>query len=250
MTSRILTTLALFALLTLPRIGYAEDVTIGSSYEDVIESLGEPDGELSAGSKQILTYGKAKITLRNRKVTALSDNIEHLLIERAATKESVNEKREAGLVNFRGQWVTPDKRDQLQQVEAQKRLKHQSHRASSGVWLTDFDQAFEIAKQENKKLLLNFTGSDWCGWCIRLDKEVFSKREFNDYARTNYVLVKLDFPRSNSQPKAEAQQNKALAQKFGIRGFPTIVVLNPSGKVYKKGGYVRGGPQAFLQAIR
>jgi len=122
------------------------------------------------------------------------------------------------------------------------------HAAESG-WLTDYAKAQKQAAEENKPMVLNFTGSDWCGWCIRLDKEVFSQPEFVDYAKTNVVLVKLDFPRSKPQSAAEKKQNEALAQKFGIEGYPTIIVLDPKGKQLGSLGYEKGGAAKWIASL-
>ena len=83
--------------------------------------------------------------------------------------------------------------------------------------------AQQEAKANNKLLLLDFTGSDWCGWCIKLNKEVFSKPEFKDYANKNLVLMEVDFPRGKSQGSDIKKQNEGLAQQYQIEGFPTAL---------------------------
>ncbi len=122
-----------------------------------------------------------------------------------------------------------------------------SARANSD-WLTDFDQAQQKAKSDHKLILLNFTGSDWCGWCIKLDKEVFSKPEFKEYASKNLVLVELDFPRGKQLSASERSQNEELAMKHGIQGFPTIVVLNGDGKKVGELSYESGVPADSREA--
>ena len=77
-------------------------------------------------------------------------------------------------------------------------------------WMTNWEEAKAKAKAENKPILINLTGSDWCGWCIKLDKEVFSKKEFKDYAKENLVLVELDFPQGKRQSKKLQEQNEKL----------------------------------------
>lgn len=121
--------------------------------------------------------------------------------------------------------------------------------AAEAAWLTDYEKAAKQAAAENKPMVLNFTGSDWCGWCIRLDKEVFSQQVFVDYAKENVVLVKLDFPRKKSQSAEEKKQNEALAGKFGIQGFPTIVVLDAKGKQIGELGYEKGGPANWIESL-
>lgn len=116
-------------------------------------------------------------------------------------------------------------------------------------WLTDFAKAQAEARTEHKLLLLDFTGSDWCGWCRLLREEVFSQPEFEEYAKKNLVLVTLDFPREKPLSNEVRKQNATLAQRFEIRGFPTIVILNGDGKQVGLLGYVRGGPQAFIHEL-
>jgi thioredoxin-related protein len=117
-------------------------------------------------------------------------------------------------------------------------------------WLHDYSKAQEEAKANHKLLLLNFTGSDWCGWCIKFDKEILSQPQFKNYAHDNLVLLELDFPRRKSQPTEERKQNVQLAQQYEVFGFPTIVVLNSSGqKLWQFDGYFSGGPEAFIAQL-
>ena len=116
-------------------------------------------------------------------------------------------------------------------------------------WGTDHEKALSQAKSEKKLLVMDFTGSDWCGWCIRLNKEILSTPEFAAYAQENLVLVELDFPRRKPQSEAVKAQNAKLAKKHGIRGYPTVIVLNGDGKVVGKLGYQAGGPGPFIAAL-
>jgi thioredoxin-related protein len=116
-------------------------------------------------------------------------------------------------------------------------------------WLTDFQQAQQLAKADHKLILLDFTGSDWCGWCIRLRREVFSKPEFQQYANKNLVLMEVDFPRQKQQTETVRLQNEKLARQYGIQGFPTILVLNDAGQIVGALGYVQGGPNAFIAEL-
>ena len=131
-------------------------------------------------------------------------------------------------------------------VEAQENLK----------WHTDLKEAIKVSNKSKKPLFLFFTGSDWCGWCIRLQKEVFKTKEFADWAEKNVTLVELDFPRKAAQAQELKQQNAQLAQFFQVRGYPTVWFAsaneNKEGKVsftpYGNTGYVAGGPVAWLNA--
>ncbi len=115
--------------------------------------------------------------------------------------------------------------------------------ASEG-WLTDLDAAKKQAAAEKKDILIDFTGSDWCGWCIKLDKEVFSTAAFK--AQKDFVLVSLDFPRRKELPADQKAKNEALAKAWGIQGFPTIVLANAAGEPYATTGYKPGGPETYL----
>ena len=124
-----------------------------------------------------------------------------------------------------------------------------SARAEAG-WETDLKKAQAQAKSNNKLVFLDFTGSDWCGYCIRLDKDILSKPAFKQYAEKNLVLVEIDFPRAKPQSVDLRKQNQELAQHYGIMGFPTIVVLNGAGKsVWRYDGYFPGGPEAFIAEL-
>jgi len=121
--------------------------------------------------------------------------------------------------------------------------------AAHGEWLTDYDAALKASASKGKPVLIDFTGSDWCGWCIKLDREVFETREFRDYADSRLILLKLDFPRNKPQTAQEKAKNEALASKYGVEGFPTVLLVDSTGKVLKRTGYVPGGPEAFLKGI-
>ena len=117
--------------------------------------------------------------------------------------------------------------------------------AADAAWLTDLDEGIKVAKAEKKAILVDFTGSDWCGWCIRLKKEVFDQKEFAA-ATKDFVLVELDYPQKKQQPAEEKAKNKALAEKFGIEGFPTILLLDANGQPFAQTGYEAGGPVKYL----
>ena len=116
-------------------------------------------------------------------------------------------------------------------------------------WGDDYDKALAQAKAEKKLVVLDFTGSDWCGWCIKLDKEVFSKKEFKDYAKGNLVLVEVDFPQGKKLSKKTKEQNDKLQAQYGVKGYPTIVVLNPEGQKVGELGYQEGGPAPFTAKL-
>ena len=118
--------------------------------------------------------------------------------------------------------------------------------AAEVTWLTDATKAQTQAKAEKKLVMLDFTGSDWCGWCIKLHKEVFSQPEFIEYAAKNIVAVEVDFPNKKKLSEEQQKANEALSKKFGIRGYPTLIILDGDGKKVAEMGYVKGGAKAFI----
>ncbi|HEY1848438.1 MAG TPA: thioredoxin family protein [Opitutaceae bacterium] len=119
--------------------------------------------------------------------------------------------------------------------------------AHAAEWTEDYAAAAAQAKKEHKMLLLDFTGSDWCVWCKRTDKEVFDTAKFREFADKKLVLVKVDFPKERPMPDAVKAQNAKLQEKYGIEGYPTLIVLSPSEKVvFSQVGYKEGGPDAFI----
>lgn len=122
------------------------------------------------------------------------------------------------------------------------------------IWHTNFEKAMQLSAKEKKPLMLFFTGSDWCGWCIRLQKEVFHKSEFVAWAKDKVILVELDFPRKKQLEPSMQQQNYGLQNALQVRGYPTIWFVNAEKKDDGKinlsqlgsTGYVAGGPEAWL----
>ena len=124
-------------------------------------------------------------------------------------------------------------------------------------WHTDLNKAIEISIESEKPIFMFFTGSDWCGWCIRLQKEVFFKPDFVKWAKENLVLVELDFPRRKKLEESLKQQNENLRQMFAVRGYPTgwfVVPEIEENKVNFKRlgsqGYVAGGPKNWIDGSK
>lgn len=118
-------------------------------------------------------------------------------------------------------------------------------------WYADFDVAAAAAKKANKDLLVDFTGSDWCGWCIKLHKEVFDHAEFANGVKDHFILVALDFPRGE-EAKAKVpnpERNQELQKMHGVRGFPTILLMSADGDVFGKTGYQAGGPVKYVESL-
>jgi thioredoxin-related protein len=127
---------------------------------------------------------------------------------------------------------------------------HGTALAGGEGWSSDFAAAKKEAAETKKDLLVDFTGSDWCGWCIKLNKEVFSHDAFKEGVKDSFVLVEVDFPRDKSKLSDETQaQNEKLGKKYGIRGYPTILLCDAEGRPYAKTGYQKGGPEKYVEHL-
>jgi protein disulfide-isomerase len=118
------------------------------------------------------------------------------------------------------------------------------------VWHTNLEKAIEIAEKENKPILMQFSGSDWCHFCIRLNEEVLKQKEFVDYAKENMILVNIDFPLSIQQTDEVKNYNQEMLKKYGVRGYPTVLLLDKSGKVVYETGFRPGGVAAYITHIK
>jgi thioredoxin-related protein len=117
-------------------------------------------------------------------------------------------------------------------------------------WLTDFEKAKAEAAARKVPIVADFSGSDWCGWCIKLNREVFSQPEFKAYAGRDAVLFEADFPRDKPQTEALKKQNRELAERYGVEGFPTVLLLDAEGKVLARTGYRPGGAAAYVEYLK
>lgn len=125
--------------------------------------------------------------------------------------------------------------------------------AKVGQWTMDFDAAKELAAEKKLPMLLNFTGSDWCGWCKLMDKNVFAKAPWQEYAANNVLLVTLDFPKDKSiVPEKYVKRNDELKQQFGVRGYPTYVILDTDGetKIGQLGAGRDKTPDSFIAEFK
>lgn len=117
-------------------------------------------------------------------------------------------------------------------------------------WGRDLDRAQRQAGAEQKRVLVSFVGSDWCGWCLRMRREVFAKPEFQNFAQTNLVLVEVDYPRDNRQSAIQREANDALARRLGVTSVPTLVLLDGSGQKLRSWGFEDGGARHYLAEFR
>lgn len=134
-----------------------------------------------------------------------------------------------------------------QQPDKTKEGEQGKEKAAEAAWVTDYKAALAAAKKQKKVVLMDFTGSDWCSWCKKLDAEVFSKPEFQQWAAKNVILLQLDFPRGKELPKELKAQNEKLQKEFDIKGFPTIILVDAKGRKVGQLGYMEGGPGAWIK---
>ena len=118
------------------------------------------------------------------------------------------------------------------------------------AWFTNLEDAQKIAQEKNIPIFIHFTGSDWCGWCWKLEEEVYSKPVFQDYVSENMVMVKIDFPKKITLPEDVVTYNRKLATKFGVQGFPTVQLLTPNGASIAQTGYRDGGPEKYIEHLK
>ena len=125
--------------------------------------------------------------------------------------------------------------------------------ASAQNWETNWEDASAKAKQNNHNIILVFSGSDWCGPCIKLDKDIWQAEEFQTFANKHWVLLRADFPRKkkNELPQTQVAENARLAERYNENGyFPLVVVLNPEGKVLGKTGYKNISVREYIEELK
>ncbi len=132
-------------------------------------------------------------------------------------------------------------------ISAQSSYKITDPVQSEG-WSNNAEEVFNISKEKGSPILMNFTGSDWCKWCIKIKKEIFDTPEFKEWVKENNVeLLELDFPRRLPQTDVLKSQNASLAKEMQVRGYPTIFIIH-NGKAIKT-GYVAGGPENWIKSV-
>ena len=197
---------------------------VGDTYDQIVAEKGKPAGKMQAGATLVLRYPDLVIKLKEGRVTA---------VDVPPPETNV------------GRTVAP-----AQPAKPKPAVRPAAPAAARLAWGTNYEAALAQAKEQNRKVLMFFTGSDWCGWCHRLQDEILKQPGFADYARDNLVLLELDFPR-NTQLSAELKaQNQKFAKRYRIEGYPTVVVLASDGRSVGRLGYQEGGPEPFVDALK
>jgi thiol-disulfide isomerase/thioredoxin len=218
----------LCVLLVVCTAGAGLSCTVGETLDQLIAEKGRPVNHVEAGALQILSYPDATIKLKDNVVVSIK-----------APELSLP----AG-----GGYVAP--RPSTPRVAAPAAAAAAEAPRGPMSWGTDFYSALGQAKSEKKHTLLFFTGSDWCGWCKKLNHEILSTGEFAEYAQEKLVLVEVDYPQHKAQSDGLKTQNRMLEGRYNITGFPTVIILDSDGKAVARMGYQEGGPGPFVSQIR
>ncbi|TVP82203.1 MAG: thioredoxin family protein [Puniceicoccaceae bacterium] len=178
---------------------------IGGSREAVLEALGQPTGIAKMGNREILSYGERRVILVDGVVARIEGN-----------------SAEASPAQTTANRASP--------TPARTTATERPATPPMTGWLTDYELAKKQAALHNRPILILFTGSDWCPPCIAFERGIAADPRFRNFASANLILLKADFPRTYTLPPTIKAQNEALAREFGVRGFPTILAVNSSGK--------------------
>ena len=135
-------------------------------------------------------------------------------------------------------------------VQAQSWVKKDKEPEKSKGWLDNFELAKKEAAAFKQPVLAFFTGSDWCGWCMKLRSEALDTKEFEKFAADNLILFEADFPRNKKISGQVKKQNAGLAAKYGVRGYPTVLLLDAEGSELGKTGYQEGGAEAYVKHLK
>ncbi|HOM58583.1 MAG TPA: thioredoxin family protein [Kiritimatiellia bacterium] len=135
------------------------------------------------------------------------------------------------------------------QAQSWLQKKEQGAEKTKG-WLDNFEQAQKEAEAFKQPIFAFFTGSDWCGWCVRLKREALDTKTFEKFAADNLILFEADFPQAKKISDKVKKQNSGLASKYGVRGYPTVFLLNAEGKQLGRTGYKEGGAEAYVKHLK
>jgi len=239
-------------------------VDVGFTFENVVDELGMPTSKMEAGAVLTLNYTDATIKLQEGRVVSVKmagvetgDTYEKV-IEAKGVPASKIEAGTAAVLRYADSTIKlrDGKVVSIKMVGGGAGLSLSANGAPKpasvgvGEWTTDYSAAMRQARTDKKKVFLFFTGSDWCGWCKRLDAEVLSTGDFKAYAREQLILVKLDFPRSTPQSTQVKARNQKLSEQYQVDGYPTIVVLDSNGSAVGRLGYQPGGPRPFISELK
>jgi thiol-disulfide isomerase/thioredoxin len=187
------------------------------------------------------TYNNGK-GMANAKLKSLNPELQKHFHYNPVKASEAEQKQAAANTQYHNQMVS--------RASSQPLAGESLVQASGLTWSLDFPQALARAKAGNKMVLIDFTGSDWCPWCIKFDEDVLSTGKFAAYAEDKLVLVLADFPNHTAQSSVLKQANQALARRYNVSGYPTFVLVNYAGnELGRQVGYAKGGPSAFISEL-
>ncbi len=223
-------------------------VEVGNTEEEVLEESGEPTSRMSTGSVTVLNYPDKVVRLEDGAVIS----IRRLGGGTAAATTGKGAKAGNGSARNTASASTGSSNGRTASAGSSGAAAAAPKRPSGPAleWLSEYRAAVERAASANRPVFLFFTGSNWCTWCKKLEAEILETTLFRNYAAKKLVLLKLDFPRGVQQPEWMISQNQALSKKYRITGYPTIVMLSPTGKFLANLGYAPGGPVPFVTALQ
>lgn len=211
-----------FPFLALAVASSAFAVTVGDTFDRVIQEKGQPAGIIASGQVRILTYADCVIKVRDDAVVSVRapDGAPAGAASQAATAAA---RTAPAAESYDG----------------------------PAVWETDFGSALDQARARKCRILILYTGSDWCPWCKKMDAEVYSRPEFAKYSHEKFVLLKLDYLRHTPMTDAAKAQNSDMLQRYHVNGYPNLVIVDMNGKALGRlTGYYEGGPDHFIHMIQ
>lgn len=134
--------------------------------------------------------------------------------------------------------------------EAAKVERQKEDKDNTFKWYDNLDEAMKESERLHRPIFALFTGSDWCPWCIKLEREILSKPEFQKYAARHFIMFKVDELRKTRMPQGVALKNREYLNKYGVRGFPTVLLLDKKGRLLTQTGYRAGGPENYIEHLK
>ena len=134
--------------------------------------------------------------------------------------------------------------------EENKKDSQKEDKDNTFKWYDNLDEAMKESERLHRPIFALFTGSDWCPWCVKLEKEILSKPEFQNYAAKHFIMFKVDELRKKKMPQEVAAKNREYLNKYGIRGFPTVLILDKKGRYLTQTGYRAGGPEKYIEHLK
>lgn len=237
--------------LALATVSAAFAVSVGETYEQVVAEKGRPVGVMNGGTVQIVTYPDMVIKVRDGLVAAIKGP------EKPHYVFGTNPPPSASAASVPAPPKPPAAAPRPAPAPSQAPDPALATGASAPeyrgppVWEPDIGSAMHEAQVTKRHVLVLFTGSDWCVWCQKMDDEVFSQREFAVYTHSNYVIVKLDYPKDTPQPDSVKRENAEMLRRFEVKGFPNAVIMDENSRVLTRiEGYQEGGAANFIRIMK